>query len=1051
MKRRQFVGITIPATGAILAVPGLMNFRIRNEIMPQFSGETAVDEYDIIINGAGLAGYFAAIEAANQGKSVLVVEKRTSPGFEITAKHKLWLNTEGLDALTDEVQQLLTPEAEAQEILYDEAKGSVIGNELLLLNGTIRKGMLRNLLVNKVHVLLMTEVCGVLSDKKNVTGVMVASKYGIHTIKCRNFIDASDDLLFSRKLNGSVIRVDRAGFVLEVHDTKNPENKVIRVSEKYGLTNNSITMHRGKYLPHQAFIEFEFPVDSQKIDNVESMARKIAAGLGKDFDILDPSLRGASINQFPLECSIFLKDEKMPDAPLRGYYVLGNHSFKGKCSDIPVLNSEARQLVSGIRSGRSGETAEILTSDGKIPVDQVTFSDPDDPGLHMPLKNCSFDYTTWIKAKDECQVVVAGGGTAGAMAGMGAAGKNARTYVVDFFNDLGGTKTIGCVMGYYHGYKSHQFFKQQDEKANQIAHDHHMNSRIGRKLFHLNEINTSGNKFISGAILCGTLVGDKKVNGIVICRHGQLELIQAPITIDATGDGDIAAFAGVNFFHGDSRTGLTQNYSQWDKNSKKGEFQTTDYHRDYDMIDNTKMSELQRGLFLSHYEAMFYDFSPMLTVRESRRIEGLHVLDLIDAVEGTHFDDVMTHASSDFDPHNIGSSEYSKCGFLLPHSNDLVMEIPYKAIVPKGIDGLLLSGRGISQTHNALQFTRMSADLAVLGYLTGQVAADQAWNNIQPKDYNISNIQKEWAQLGFMHPDYATKRIGNAINDEEEIAHRVKELSLAKPEYLYECIKLPKEKAVPVLYRYFGTTQDPEAKLLLAKALAWFGENDGNNLIVGELKRLFEEEQKIDMTGYVDTYDDIRGRPKNILLGHYWRINQNIALLAMSESPEGRDVIRHILENTVSGGGMMERESLYYNGRIDLKIVPFHNRILALCFYAERLPDHVFIQGFEKLLEDKNIGDYKTEEYHKTRWRVYGGSLELSIGAALARCGSKIGYDLLVTYIDDIHYNFKDFAARELKDLTGEDHKYDSGAWRKYLSRLSYPQTSQNLNKAIEV
>ena len=1050
MKRRQFIGITLPATGAILAAPGLMNFQIRKEIMHQFTGESAVDEYDVIINGAGLAGYFAAIEAANQGKSVLIVDKRSSPGYEITAKYKLWLNTDGIDTLSNDMTQLLTPEAEKMEIHNDNAVNSVIGNELLLMNGSIRKGMLRNLLVKKVHVLLMTDVCGVVSDKKNVTGVMVASKYGIHTLRCRNFVDASDNLLLTRKLNGSSTKVDRVGFVLEVHNTKNPENKEIKVAEKYGLVNNSMRMHSGKHLDHQSFLEFEFSSTSGKLEDIEMEARMISAQLGKDLESLDTSLVGASINQFPLECSFTLNDTKAPKAPLKGYYTITNESFKGKCADLNTLASEAQKLVSGIKSGSPAKSTTIFTPDGEIPIDQVTFSDPDDPGLYMPLKNCSFDYSRWIKQKDQCQVVVAGGGTAGAMAAMGSAEKKARTYVVDYFNDLGGTKTVGCVMGYYHGFKSHKFFKQQDEKSSQISHDHNMNNRVGRKLFHLSEVNSSGNKFISGAILCGSLSTDKKVNGIVVCRHGQLEQIQASITIDATGDGDIAAFAGANFWHGDSRTGLTQNYSQWDKNSK-GSFQTTDYHRDYDIIDNTKMSELQRGLFLSHYEAMCYDFSPMLTVRESRRIEGMHTLDLIDAVENTHFEDVMTYASSDFDPHNVGSSEYSKCGFLLPHSNDLVMEIPYKSIVPRDIDGLLLSGRGISQTHNALQFTRMSGDLAVLGYLTGQVAADQAWNNIQPRDYDISAIQEEWAQLGFMAPDYSTKRVGNTIRDQDEVERRVKELSLGKKEFLYESIKLPKEDAIPVLYRYFNSTSNKEAKLLLAKALAWFGESEGNELIIEDLKYLFQEEGKIDMTGYVDTYDDIRGRPKNILEGVYWRINQNIALLAMSGSPQGKEVIRDIIENTVSGGGMMDRENLYFNGRIDLKLVPFHNRISSLCFYAERLPDHSFIQGFEKLLEDENIGDYKTETYQDVRWRVYGGSLELSIGAALARCGSKTGYDLLATYLDDIHYNFKDFASRELAVLTGENFKYNAKKWKAYLSGLSYPQRVQNLNKEIEV
>lgn len=1053
MKRRDFLNLSIPATGAILVAPGFMNKELYQEINHQFITNQSIESYDVVINGAGFGGYFAAIQAAKQGKSVLVVEKRASPGYEVTAKHRLWVNTEGLGDLSAEHKELFFPEAEKKEVFNKSGAGinnSVFGNDAMLFNGTVRKGLLRNLLVNKVHVLLMTDACGLIGDSKNVTGVLLASKHGIHTVKCKSFIDASDNALFSRRLAGESYKIDRAGFVIEVHNAEGVQPRTINVDAKYGLSNNQLILRPGKYLDDQAFLEFQFPVKSQKREEIEHQARFITAELGRDLALLDGSLAKAHVDQLAVECSVVLKDDALPDTAMKGHYIFSQDLSNLKAADLPKLDQAAKSLVDSIRQSKSSKPSTILVEGGKIPWNVIKESTPDDPGLMIPLKHCSFDFEKWIRNKEKCQVLVAGGGTAGAMAGMGAVEKSANTIVVDYFNDMGGTKTMGGVMGYYHGYKDHVFFKKQDQLSSQIANTYNLSSKIGRKLFHLKEIVDSGNRFLSGSIMCGTLVEGNTVKGIVVCRDGALELIEASITIDATGDADLAYFAGANYWHGDSRTGLTQNFSQWDRN--KGHFSTSNGHRDYDMIDNTRISELQRGLFLSHYQAHFYDFSPMLTVRESRRIEGLHVIDLIDAVEDTHFSDVMTYASSDFDPHTIGSSEYSKCGFLLPHSNDLTMEIPYKSLVPKGIDGMLLSGRGISQTHNALQFTRMSADLAVLGYLTGQVAADQAWNGIQPKDYNITGIQKEWAALGYLKPDYATKPTGNLTNDEQEIERRVAQLANAVPEYLYECIKLPKEKAVPVLYRHHKKTENKEGKLLIAKALAWFGEKGVNDPIIEELKVMFEEEHKAGYPeDFVDTYDDIRGRPKNILLGLYWRINQNIALMAMSGDPNGVDMVRQVLDKTWSGGRIMERESEYYNGRIDLKLVPYYNRILAACFYAERLPDQRLIAGFEKLLGEDIVKGYKTEEYDQAMWRVYGGNLELSIGSALARCGAETGFQILSTYLMDIHHNFKTFAKSELNSLTGEDFGYDSGKWKKYITGLSYPMAGQKLNKEVEV
>jgi hypothetical protein len=86
-----------------------------------------------------------------------------------------------------------------------------------------------------------------------------------------------------------------------------------------------------------------------------------------------------------------------------------------------------------------------------------------------------------------------------------------------------------------------------------------------------------------------------------------------------------------------------------------------------------------------------------------------------------------------------------------------------------------------------------------------------------------------------------------------------------------------------------------------------------------------------------------------------------------------------------------------------------------------------------------------TESYEKTRWRVYGGELELYIGSVLARCGAQPGYQALVNYLGDIHYNFKKFALGELQELTGQALGYNPEKWKQVCKKLNYPRPTRAL------
>ncbi|MDD4922251.1 MAG: FAD-dependent oxidoreductase, partial [Bacteroidales bacterium] len=559
----------------------------------------------------------------------------------------------------------------------------------------------------------------------------------------------------------------------------------------------------------------------------------------------------------------------------------------------------------------------------------------------------------------------------------------------------------------------------------------HMNGGMPRCCHDLKLLLDKKCTIINGAIFCGVEVVNKQLKSITVCENGKLIKLNAKITIDATGDGDVASLAGEGYGIGDSRMGITQNYSQWDVRFRPKE---RNFSKDYDLIDINKISELQRGFYISHYESHYYDFLPMLTVRESRRPNGLHTLDLKDIYQEVSFEDTISQARSDFDPHYFVTSEFSRCALLLPHfDHDALIDIPYRCIVPKTIDGLLLSGKAISQTYKALQFTRMSADIMALGYVTGLIACEVVKQGVQPRNFSVTGIQKE-LKAKFYLPE------NTGIIRKETPQEMVTKLAAGDATYLLKCCLEEKSNILMPLETAF--TQNKT--ILLAKALAWFGKTNGLDLIIKDLSDLFEEEQRI---GHPKTYYE---QYKPTIL--YWRINQDIGLLAMAGSEKSDPLINNILKHTTSGGKMVPGPDTYHQGRIDVNLVPFFHRILNVCFYIERNPNKLFSTGLEALLDDPNLGGYLSKEYQQARWRVYGGNLELLISAAAARSGSKKGIVRLIDYLSDCHSSFRSFAHKELVSIFKKDFKFEAHEWTQFVNKtikVSYGLTP--LKKDVEV
>ena len=106
-------------------------------------------------------------------------------------------------------------------------------------------------------------------------------------------------------------------------------------------------------------------------------------------------------------------------------------------------------------------------------------------------------------------------------------------------------------------------------------------------------------------------------------------------------------------------------------------------------------------------------------IRESRRIVGRYTLTREDVLQARRFDDAVARSAYPIDVHNPSGSGTSTQR-LAPGES---YEIPYRTLLPVNREQLLVAGRCISTTHEALASTRLTPTVMTLGQAAGTAAA----------------------------------------------------------------------------------------------------------------------------------------------------------------------------------------------------------------------------------------------------------------------------------------------------------------------------------------
>lgn len=448
--------------------------------------------------------------------------------------------------------------------------------------------------------------------------------------------------------------------------------------------------------------------------------------------------------------------------------------------------------------------------------------------LRRSLSFLVADATGITPAVLECDVLVCGGGTAGAVAGIKAARLGAKTLLIEELSALGGTQTMGWVtpmMPNYLGGRQlstglnleiqaeHAFLSPPTDFENaQVWYNPVVLSAALERLADRAGLQIAFNTSVRSLALEGS-----KVESLTLSSPGGDWAVRAKIVIDATGDADVVHAAGgltesggaggrkqpltlrfnlanvdisavLHFFSGASEGHGNPNredflhigYAEAKQSPiadavreaiQTGILEEDDlgYFQFFTMLgrprelafncprivgfDPLDPFERSRALvigrqkilrihnfckrFLPGFENCYISvIAPLLGIRETRRIVGLYTLTEDDHQTCRKFDDAVARNRYPIDIHLAeGGVELKK----LP-ANDY-HEIPYRCLVPRDLDNVLVAGRCLSATFAAQSSVRIQPVCRALGEAAGAAAALCSEHNLRPRDLSYELLR----------------------------------------------------------------------------------------------------------------------------------------------------------------------------------------------------------------------------------------------------------------------------------------------------------------------
>lgn len=269
-----------------------------------------------------------------------------------------------------------------------------------------------------------------------------------------------------------------------------------------------------------------------------------------------------------------------------------------------------------------------------------------------------------------------------------------------------------------------------------------------------------------------TIVEDGRAKGVVVQTKEGPQAILADVVIDASGDADVAASAGVPltqdsyiittvFRLGGVDTDAAERF-EWEEPEKARKLNleakrilggswdlwwlktplpgvvwcNCPHMSGYDATRPASLTEAQfegrdkihntlefaRDHLPGFEDTYLVDVAPQIGVRQSRMIQGEYVVTKDDVRSRRHFHDSIAR----------GRGYYT----------------PYRSLVPKGIDQLLVAGRHYSATAEAQRISREIPPCMAMGEAAGVAAVHALDNGTTVRDVDVTAVQKQLRAQG---------------------------------------------------------------------------------------------------------------------------------------------------------------------------------------------------------------------------------------------------------------------------------------------------------------
>ena len=293
----------------------------------------------------------------------------------------------------------------------------------------------------------------------------------------------------------------------------------------------------------------------------------------------------------------------------------------------------------------------------------------------------------------------------------------------------------------------------------------------------------------------------ERITDIVILDKAGLGLLRPKVVIDTSGDGDIAVKAGAPFELGRREDGRMMPVTLFLSIGNVDDEKIADWMREHEVlhpgerlfecivkqatargewtlereflnlyreptpgqwrinttrvqnIDGTNPDDLSRAeiesrrqawdlvrFLRSHCpgleDAQLLATASQVGVRETRHILGDYVLNGQDVLEGRRFDDGIAQCSYPIDIHDPDGPRGRLEGIRSDH-----YEVPYRCLVPRQVDNLLVAGRPISADHEGAASARVIPPCYATGQAAGTAAALSLKQDVTPRQLDVELLR----------------------------------------------------------------------------------------------------------------------------------------------------------------------------------------------------------------------------------------------------------------------------------------------------------------------